>query len=139
MQKTSVLVSGRSFIETRNYIASVYFPKLKDAGVGAWIQLLSPKVKINEPHRFVMSKVLEKRLWLRVETREEQNGSTLIAVTVELSDFYMISGLIVSLLSCGIFALVFVPLIYWKYSRCGDYLQKAVALLRADLSATASP
>ena len=105
-------------------------------GVGAMIQLLPPRIVSNEPRRFEMVKILEKGMALRIEVQEDNEGRVYVTVSSQLGmTINIIAGVIIAIITCGVAALIVAPLIYWKYSRWNTNIQKAVNLLRADLSA----
>lgn len=136
MHKRESIISQRSFPATCQYVQSEFFPRLKEQGVGAMIQLLPPRIVANEPRRFEMLKVLEKRMTLRIEVQEDDEGKVYVTASSSLGIMSnIIIGAIISVATCGAAALVLAPLIYWKYSRWNTNIQKAVDLLRADLSA----
>lgn len=134
MHKRETFRSGRPFTETAQYLQAAFFPRLKEAGVGALIQLLPPRITVNEPRRFGMTRLLEKRMFLTVEVEEDAAGNALVTVMSTLRiEVYFISGIIFTLLTCGVAALLFIPITLIKYNRWTQYVQKTVALLKSDL------
>jgi hypothetical protein len=95
---------------------------------------MSPQITANEPNRFGMTKILEKRMILRVEISADAAGNTYVTVMSTLRMAIDVTRtVILGVTTCGLLALVFVPLIYLKYSRWQNATNKAVALLKADL------
>jgi len=136
MHRRESIISQRSFPATCQYVQSEFFPRLKGMGVGAMIQLLPPRIVSNEPRRFEMVKILEKGMALRIEVQEDNEGRVYVTVSSQLGmTINIIAGVIIAIITCGVAALIVAPLIYWKYSRWNTNIQKAVNLLRADLSA----
>jgi hypothetical protein len=126
---------NRSFPEACQYIQGALFPRLKETGVGPVIQLHSPRIFINESKRFGMVKVLEKRMTLRIEASEDNNGRAFVTVMSRLDiTWNIVSTIILGVTTCGIFALIFVPVIFVKKNRWAGYFRKTVALLRSDLT-----
>jgi hypothetical protein len=135
MNKRETFRSGKSFPETCQYVQTYFFPRLKEMGVGAMIQLLSPRITVNEPRRFGMTRVLEKRMLLTVEVEEDNTGSTLVTVISSLNiTMNIIATIILGFATCGVAALIFIPLILIKKNRWEQNVQKAVALLKTDLA-----
>jgi hypothetical protein len=136
MEKRESFASGRSFPETCQYLQTAFFPRLKEIGVGPMIQLLSPRIVVNESRRFGMMKVLEKRMILKVEVTEDNAAGTVVTVMSSLDiTMNIIATVILGLTTCGLAALIFVPLILVKKNRWEQNVHKAVALLKADLAA----
>lgn len=134
MEKRESFTINRSFPETCQYLQNAFFPRLKESGAGAMIQLLSPRIIINEPTRFAMKRIMEKRVFLTVEAAQDQTGTVHITVMSSfMATFQLVSGLILTAITCGLFALLLVPLFYLKYNRWNQDVAKAVALLKADL------
>ena len=81
-----------------------------------------------------MKRMIEKRVFLTVEATQDRTGTVHITVMSSfLATFQFVSGLIFTLLTCGLLALLFVPLFYLKYNRWNQNVEKAVALLKTDL------
>lgn len=81
-----------------------------------------------------MKRMIEKRVFLTVETDRDQAGRVQITVMSSfLAEVQLAGAVIFSVLSCGFLALLFAPLFYLKYSRWNQNAAKAVALLKADL------
>jgi hypothetical protein len=135
MERRESFVSQRSFPEICQYVQTAFFPRLKEQGVGAVIQLLSPRIVANESSKFAMMKVLEKRMTLRVEVEQSTEGKVFVTVASSLGMVSNIVGAVIaSVFTCGLAALILGPLLYWKYSRWNTNVQKAVNLLKADLA-----
>jgi hypothetical protein len=136
MEKRESFPINRSFPETCQYIQGTLFPRLKEIGVGPMIQLHSPRISINESKRFGMAKSLEKRMTLRIEASEDNSGTTFVTVMSSLDiTMNIVATVILGITTCGIFALIFVPIIFVKKKRWEQYFQKTLALLRSDLGA----
>lgn len=134
MEKRESLPIIRSFPETCQYVQGALFARLKEIGVGPTIQLHSPRIFINESKRFGMMKILEKRMTLRIEVSEDNNGRTFVTVMSSLDiTMNIVTTIILGLTTCGIFALIFVPIIFVKKNRWEGYFKKTIALLRSDL------
>src|SRR5262245_22441178 len=131
MEKRESFPSIHSFPETCQYIQNSLFPRLKQIGVGPMIQIHSPRITVNEPRRFAMTKILEKRMTLTVQASEDDTGRTFVTVMSSLDiTMNIVATIILGLTTCGIFALIFVPIIFVKKNRWEQNVQKTVALLR---------
>jgi hypothetical protein len=135
MERRESFVSHRSFPEICQYVQTAFFPRLREHGVGAMIQLLSPRIIINESTKFVMMRILEKRMTLRVEVEQNAEGNVFVTVASSLSIlFNVVTAIILSVTTCGAAALILAPLIYMKYSRWNASVEKAIGLLKSDLA-----
>ena len=135
MERRESFTVNRSFPATCQYIQNAFFPRLKEAGVGAIVQLLPPRITVNEPARFAMKRMIEKRVFLTVEAAQDQAGTVHITVMSSfLATFQFATGLIFTALTCGLLALLLVPLFYLKYNRWKLNIDKTLALLKTDLA-----
>ena len=83
-----------------------------------------------------MKRMIEKRVFLTVEASQDQAGTVHITVMSSfVATFHFVTGFILTALSCGVLALLLVPLFYVKYNRWNQNVAKTVALLKADLVA----
>lgn len=134
MEKREQFLIQTSFPEACHYLQNVFFPKAKEIGIGAWIQLLSPGIIINETKRFSMRKVLERRMFLTILVEEDINGKVCVTVLSTYRAIWEIVGASTgTIATCGLVALVAVPLLWVKYQRWKRNFEKSVALLKSDL------
>ncbi len=134
MEKREQFSIQTSFPEACQYLQTAFFQKAKQAGIGAWIQLLSPKTTINETHRFAMTKVLEKKMFLTIQIERNADGRTFVTVlsSYRITEFVIVS-LLASIPTCGLAILLAGPAIWVKSNRWDSNFQKAVAILKNDL------
>ena len=134
MEKREQFIVRTSFPQACNYLQNGFFPQAKDAGIGAWIQLLSPKIIVNEPRLFSMLKVLEKNMFLTIqieETPKSESGCNLssqykIAEHVKIAILALIP-------TCGI-SFIVVPLVVWvKSNRWKSNFSKTSLILKSEL------
>jgi hypothetical protein len=123
-----------SFPEACQYLQTVFFPKAKEAGIGAWVQLLSPRTKINEPSRFAMYKILERRMSLTVQVEQIPDGRVFVSVLTRFRIMeIVIASSIFAIPTCGL-AIIPGGIVLWlKSNRLDANFQKAVAILKNDL------
>jgi hypothetical protein len=83
-----------------------------------------------------MMKVLEKRMTLRVEVERNTEGHVFVTVASSLRMFRaIVVGVMATVFTFGLGAVIIWPLIYWKYRRWNTNVQKAIHLLKTDLAA----
>lgn len=135
MERRESFVSQRPFPEICQYVQTAFFPRLKEQGVGAVIQLLPARIVANDHSKFVMMKVLEQRMILRVEVERNTEGNAFVTVASSLGiASNIVAAVAISVFTCGAGALIFAPLIYMKYNRWNVNIQKALNLLKTDLA-----
>jgi hypothetical protein len=137
--KTEILRSGRSFIETRQYVQTSFFPRLIQMGVLA--MPLAPKIVVNEPRRFWMTwtlekgRLLEEGMLLTLGVDEDNTGNTLVTVVSSLDlTLSIIRAVSFGVATCGVMALVLVPFLFVRKDRWDQNVHKAITLLKADLA-----
>lgn len=136
MENREQFLIQTSFPEACYYLQNVFFPKAKEIGIGAWIQLLPPKIIVNETERFGMRKILEKRIILTVQVEKDLNGKVCVTVLSTYRAIFEIIGASVgTIVTCGLLALIAAPLLWIKYQRWNKEFEKTVALLKSDLGA----
>lgn len=134
MENREQFLIQTSFPQACNYLQNVFFPKAKEIGIGAFIQLIPPKIIANETKRFSMRKILERRIFLTVQVEEDINGRVCITVLSTYRAVYeIIIASVGTIATCGLVALIAAPLLWMKYQRWNKEFQKAVALLKSDL------
>lgn len=135
MEKRQQFVIKASFPQACQYLQNGFFPQAKEAGIGAWIQLLSPKIVINEPRCFGMKKLLEKNMSLTVQIEETPTREVIVTLTSQYNISPMlIRGLLFSIPTCGIAGVVAGIVIWVKSSRWKNYYEKANSILMVALS-----
>lgn len=136
MENREQFLIKTSFPKACHYLQNTFFPKAKEIGIGAWIQLLPPKIIVNEAKRFGMRKILEKRIILTVQIEEDISGKVCVTVlSTYHAVFEIISVSVGTVITCGLLGLIAAPLLWIKYQRWNKEFAKAIALIKSDLEA----
>jgi hypothetical protein len=146
MHTQEAFISSRSCGETSQYLQTTFFEKLRPFAPnwGNWDENENPRtdgvlpfppiVEVNEPKRFTLVKGVGARMTVRVSVEEDQSGKVWVTAESEADlKKNIVSGVIVTVVTCGIGAIFFAPLIGFRYFKCRKYAKDVVALLKADL------
>lgn len=135
MQLMQSLVVAKPYEEVRQYVHGHFFPRLRERRVGAWIEIIGPRVAKETENEFSMRHVLEKNVALQITIYDATpHPSVAVSVTWHWSGFIM-KGVVGTIATCGFGLLVFVPVFLVKRGRCRANFEKAVQLLKEDLGA----
>lgn len=128
-------VVAKPYEDVRQFIERDFFPKLRERRVGAWIEVIGPRVAKETQTEFSMRHVLEKNVALHITLQDATPQPRIaIALTWRWGGF-ITTGVLVSLVSCGFGLLVFVPVLLVKRGRCRSNFEKSVQLLKEELAA----
>lgn len=133
MRLSREVPTSREYEPVRQYLEEDFFPRLRERSVGAWVQVIPPRVSREMPTEFAMRHVLERNVFLELVLREGSPRSTVTLTLVWRWSGFLISGIVASVLTCGLGAAVFVPVLLIKRGRCLRNFDSALDLLREGL------
>lgn len=136
MHLTQSLTVAKQYEEVRQYIQGSFFPKLRERKVGAWIEIIGPRVAKETQTEFSMRHVLEKNVALQITLCDAVPHPTVtVSITWQWSGF-ILTGILGTIATCGLGLLVFGPVLLIKRGRCKSNFEKAVQLLKEEVGAT---
>jgi hypothetical protein len=146
MQTQESMISSKSFAETQEYLQTIFFRKLRPfvPNWGNWDENENPRtdgvlpfpplVEVDEPKRFTIVKGVGARMSVRIGVEEDDLARVWVTCESEADlKKNIVSGIVVTVLTCGLGAFLFGPHICFRYFKCRKYAQDVVELLKADL------
>ena len=149
LEQTS-LISNRTFSETRQYFQQRFFPKLKPFGIPKAIARhyneeenprtdgllpFEPTVETDTPSHYVVIKSMGNRMFVRVDVKEDAKNAVLVSAECEarLRTSGIVGGIVLSGLTCGIWALIWLPMLLFRHFSFQKYARLMAETLRTDL------
>ncbi len=150
MREQTSLTSNRTFSDTREYFQNSFFPKLKPFGIPKAIARhydeeenprtdgllpFEPTVETDTPGHYVVVKSMGNRMFVRVDVQEDAKNVVLVTAECEahLRSSGIVGGIVLSGLTCGLWALIWLPMLLFRHFSCQKYARSVADTLQADL------